>query len=88
MIQKELYRNLGLACLCVFIVTVILIAHVGTSLMVFLCVLFTLVSTAGVITTLVSTAGVSTTLVSTADVIISLVSTVGVSQPLWVLLVS
>ncbi|KAL8581653.1 hypothetical protein ACOMHN_049209 [Nucella lapillus] len=46
-IQTELYRNLGLACLCVFIVTLILIAHVGTSLMVFSCVLLTLVDVAG-----------------------------------------
>ncbi|XP_076462610.1 patched domain-containing protein 3-like isoform X2 [Babylonia areolata] len=46
-IQTELYRNLGLACLCVFIVTLILIAHLGTSLMVFSCVLLTLVDVAG-----------------------------------------
>nr|KAG5711759.1 hypothetical protein BaRGS_023523 [Batillaria attramentaria] len=46
-IQEELYRNLGLACLCVFLVTLILIAHVGTSLMVFSCVVFTLVDVAG-----------------------------------------
>ncbi|KAK7100605.1 patched domain-containing protein 3-like [Littorina saxatilis] len=46
-IQEELYRNLGLACACVFLVTVILIAHIGTSIMVFFCVIFTLVDVAG-----------------------------------------
>lgn len=46
-IQEELYRNLALAAGCVFIVTVILIAHIGTSLLVFGCVIFTLVDVAG-----------------------------------------
>ncbi|KAL5017448.1 hypothetical protein ScPMuIL_007037 [Solemya velum] len=33
---RELYRNLGLAAACVFVVTFILIAHIGTSVLVFL----------------------------------------------------
>ncbi|KAJ8305847.1 hypothetical protein KUTeg_016392 [Tegillarca granosa] len=41
-IQKELYRNLGLAAGCVFVVTLILIANIWTSLMVFTCVIGTL----------------------------------------------
>ena len=49
-IQEELYRNLGLACLCVFIVTLVLIAHIGTSILVFLCVIFTLVRAAFIAT--------------------------------------
>ncbi|GFO48112.1 patched domain-containing protein 3 [Plakobranchus ocellatus] len=46
-VRQELFRNLGLACLCVFIVTLILIANFWTSLLVFCCVLFTLVDVAG-----------------------------------------
>lgn len=46
-IREELLRNLGLALICVFIVTLILIANVRTSLLVFLCVLCTLVDVAG-----------------------------------------
>ncbi|KAK3091271.1 hypothetical protein FSP39_018506 [Pinctada imbricata] len=46
-IQSELYRNLGLAAACVFVVTLILIANLWTSLMVFICVIMTLVDVAG-----------------------------------------
>ncbi|XP_033736833.1 protein patched homolog 1-like [Pecten maximus] len=46
-IQVELYRNLGLAVLCVFIVCLVLIANLFTSLMVLSCVLFTLVDVGG-----------------------------------------
>ncbi|XP_060075668.1 NPC intracellular cholesterol transporter 1-like, partial [Ylistrum balloti] len=41
-IQMELYRNLALAAVCVFIVCLVLIANLFTSLMVLSCVLFTL----------------------------------------------
>ncbi|XP_070562444.1 patched domain-containing protein 3-like isoform X2 [Ptychodera flava] len=46
-IKKELYRNLGLAMAAVFLVTLILIANLWTSLLVFLCVIFTLVDVTG-----------------------------------------
>ncbi|XP_005098950.1 protein patched homolog 1 isoform X2 [Aplysia californica] len=46
-IREELYRNLALALACVFLVTLILIANLWTSLMVFAGVLFTLVDVAG-----------------------------------------
>jgi hypothetical protein len=42
-IREELFRNLGLALLCVFIVTLLLIAHIWTSFLVLCCVLLTLV---------------------------------------------
>jgi hypothetical protein len=42
-IQIELYRNLGMALMCVFFMTLLLIANAATSMMVFLCVLMTLV---------------------------------------------
>ncbi|XP_066977842.1 LOW QUALITY PROTEIN: patched domain-containing protein 3-like [Macrobrachium rosenbergii] len=42
-IVEELYRNMGLALLVVFIVTLILIASISTSILVLICVLFTLV---------------------------------------------
>ncbi|XP_071523040.1 patched domain-containing protein 3-like isoform X2 [Panulirus ornatus] len=42
-IEKELYQNMGLAMLVVFVVTLILIANLTTSLMVLLCVIMTLV---------------------------------------------
>jgi len=41
----ELYRNLALAAVCVFVVTLILIANIRTSVLVFICVAFTVVST-------------------------------------------
>ena len=40
----ELYRNLALAGACVFFVTLVLIANIWTSIIVFTCVIFTLVS--------------------------------------------
>ncbi|KAL5022693.1 hypothetical protein ScPMuIL_001848 [Solemya velum] len=46
-IQIELYRNLGLAAAAVFIVTLILIAHLWTSVLVFTCVILTLVDVMG-----------------------------------------
>lgn len=48
-LQVELYRNLALAGACVFFVTLVLIANVLTSLIVFTCVIFTLVSNLGVL---------------------------------------
>ena len=42
-LQKELYRNLALAAACVFIVTLLLIANLWTSILVFTCVAFTVV---------------------------------------------
>nr|XP_022315752.1 patched domain-containing protein 3-like isoform X2 [Crassostrea virginica] len=47
-IKSELFRNLGLAAACVFIVTLILIANLWTSLLVFSCVIMTLVDVAGI----------------------------------------
>ncbi|XP_055956287.1 patched domain-containing protein 3 [Patella vulgata] len=44
---NELYRNLGLAGACVLVVTLILIANLWTSLLVFSCVVFTLICVAG-----------------------------------------
>eukprot|EP00794_Sanderia_malayensis_P008208 gene8208-9088_t len=46
-IGEELFRNLGLAAACVFLVTLFLIANLWTSLMVFTCVVFTLADVAG-----------------------------------------
>ncbi|KAI8773865.1 NPC1-like intracellular cholesterol transporter 1 isoform X1 [Biomphalaria glabrata] len=46
---SELYRNLGLSAACVFAVTVILIANLWTSLLVFVCVLFTMVDVCGIL---------------------------------------
>ncbi|XP_070195122.1 patched domain-containing protein 3-like isoform X2 [Littorina saxatilis] len=43
----ELYRNLGLAGAAVLIVTCVLIANLWTSLLVFFCVIFTVVDVAG-----------------------------------------
>ena len=40
----ELYRNLALAGVSVLVVTCILIANLWTSILVFLCVIFTVVS--------------------------------------------
>ncbi len=42
-IRNELFRNLGLAFLCVFIVTLLLIANIWTCLLVGSCVVLTLV---------------------------------------------
>ncbi|XP_062571454.1 protein patched homolog 1-like isoform X2 [Saccostrea cucullata] len=46
-LQRELYRNLALAGACVFFVTLVLIANIWTSMIVFSCVIFTLVDVAG-----------------------------------------
>ena len=43
-IKEELFRNMGLALLAVFIVTLIVLANLWTCLLVFTCVGFTLVS--------------------------------------------
>jgi len=44
-LKMELYRNLALAAVCVFIVTLVLIANLWTSVLVFVCVIFTVVRT-------------------------------------------
>ena len=46
-LQQELYRNLMLAGVCVFLVTLLLIANLQTSVVVFTCVIFTLIDVAG-----------------------------------------
>jgi len=46
-IQQELYRNLGLALLCVFVITSILLANLQASILVLMCVIFTLVEVGG-----------------------------------------
>ena len=43
-LKEELYRNLALAAACVFVVTLLLIANLWTSILVFTCVAFTVVS--------------------------------------------
>ncbi|KAL4236787.1 Patched domain-containing protein 3 [Mactra antiquata] len=46
-LKGELYRNLALAGVCVFIVTLLLIANLWTSILVFSCVLFTVIDVTG-----------------------------------------
>ncbi|XP_013382604.1 protein patched homolog 1 [Lingula anatina] len=46
-IQIELYRNIGLAFACVFLVTLILIANIWTCILVLTCVVMTLVDVGG-----------------------------------------
>ncbi|XP_045610892.2 patched domain-containing protein 3 [Procambarus clarkii] len=46
-IENELYQNMGLAMMVVFIVTLILIANLSTSVMVLVCVMMTLVDMGG-----------------------------------------
>ncbi|XP_045159868.2 patched domain-containing protein 3-like isoform X1 [Mercenaria mercenaria] len=46
-LKLELYRNLALAAVCVFVVTLILIANFWTSLLVFFCVVCTVIDVAG-----------------------------------------
>ena len=46
-ISKELYRNIGLALICVFVTTLILINNVVTSLIVMFCVVLSLVDVGG-----------------------------------------
>lgn len=43
-IESELYRNLGVSMLCIFITTLILLANIQASVLVMLCVVMTLVS--------------------------------------------
>lgn len=50
MISEELFRNMALALLAVFIVTLIVLANIWACLLVFTCVGFTLVSTRWLIT--------------------------------------
>ncbi|KAK8393963.1 hypothetical protein O3P69_006275 [Scylla paramamosain] len=45
-IEKELYQNMGLAMMVVLLVTLVLIANVVASIMVLVCVIFTLVDVA------------------------------------------
>ncbi len=49
MIAFELWRNLALAMVCVFVITLILLADFKICLMVLLCVTFTLVDITGMI---------------------------------------
>ncbi|XP_053394032.1 protein patched homolog 1-like isoform X2 [Mercenaria mercenaria] len=46
-LKEELYRNLALAGVCVFIVTLLLIANLWTSILVFTCVAFTVIDVTG-----------------------------------------
>ncbi|ODN02586.1 Patched domain-containing protein 3, partial [Orchesella cincta] len=46
-ITDELYRNMGLAMICVFLTTLVLIANLQTCCMVLLCVILTLVDVGG-----------------------------------------
>ncbi|XP_060605204.1 patched domain-containing protein 3-like isoform X1 [Ruditapes philippinarum] len=46
-LKLELYRNLALAAICVFVVTLILIANFWTSILVFICVVCTVIDVAG-----------------------------------------
>lgn len=46
-LQEELYRNLILAAVCVFLVTLLLIANLWTSILVFTCVVFTVIDVTG-----------------------------------------
>lgn len=46
-LKLELYRNLALAAICVFVVTLILIANFWTSVLVFICVVCTVIDVAG-----------------------------------------
>ncbi|XP_033117037.1 patched domain-containing protein 3-like isoform X2 [Anneissia japonica] len=48
-IQDELYRNMGLACLCVFVVILLLLANLQACCLVFLSVFLTLIDLAGFI---------------------------------------
>ena len=50
MISEELFRNMALALLAVFVVTLIVLANIWACLLVFTCVGFTLVSTRWLIT--------------------------------------
>ena len=45
--MEELYRNLGLAFVCVFVTTLLLLSNVAACLQVLLCVVLTLVNVAG-----------------------------------------
>ena len=45
----ELWRNLGLALVCVFVITLLLLANVPICLMVLLCVALTLVDMVGIL---------------------------------------
>merc|ERR1712023_360490 len=46
-IKQEMYLNVGLCLLAVFVITLGLIAHPGTSTLVFLCVVMTIVDILG-----------------------------------------
>ena len=45
----ELWRNLGLALVCVFVITLLLLANIPICLMVLLCVALTLVDMVGIL---------------------------------------
>merc|ERR1719219_1161378 len=46
-IGEELYRNMGFAMVCVFLVTLVLLANLSVSILVFLCVLLALLDIGG-----------------------------------------
>ena len=46
-IGEELYRNMGFAMVCVFLVTLVLLADLRVSIVVFLCVLLALLDIGG-----------------------------------------
>ncbi|TRY73596.1 hypothetical protein TCAL_03344, partial [Tigriopus californicus] len=46
-IESELYRNLGVSMLCIFVTTLILLANIQASILVMLCVVMTLVDVLG-----------------------------------------
>ena len=46
-IGTELYRNMGLALVCVFLTTLVLLANLSAALMVLLCVLLALLDIGG-----------------------------------------
>ena len=48
-IAKELWRNMGLAMICVFVITLLLLADIKSCLLVFICVVLTLVDIVGML---------------------------------------
>ena len=48
-IAKELWRNMGLAMMCVFVITLLLLANVKICVLVLLCVILTLVDIVGML---------------------------------------
>ena len=48
-IAKELWRNMGLAMICVFVITLLLLADIKICVLVFICVVLTLVDIVGIL---------------------------------------